>query len=180
MGTANKKITQKGDNYSEDTQKNARKSHWYSDIASTVTKCPLCDLKDKYIIAEEGDVVLAVNLFPYIDGHLMVIPRKHFEKLAECSLDDWEATHKLVSLGITIIKQGLGVKDVNVLYREGTPTSGSSLKHLHIHLLPVTDEFMAYEDFGFTYKFQDIEFAPVEMAKRLRKVCQDLRGGPED
>jgi len=64
MEMDNKKIPQVGDSYSEDAQKNARKSHWYSDIASTVTKCPLCDLKDKYIIAEEGAVVLAVNLFP--------------------------------------------------------------------------------------------------------------------
>jgi len=54
MEMDNKKIPQVGDSYSEDAQKNARKSHWYSDIASTVTKCPLCDLKDKYIIAEEG------------------------------------------------------------------------------------------------------------------------------
>ena len=177
METDTKKTIQKSGNYSEDAQKNARKSHWYSDIASTVTKCPFCDLKDKYIIAEEGGVVLTANLFPYIDGHLMVIPRRHFEKLALCSLDEWEAAHELIGLGIETIKKGLGVKDVNVLYREGTPTSGSSLKHLHIHLLPITDEFMVYEDFGCVYKFQDIEFAPVEMAERLRKVCQDLRDG---
>ena len=174
METDNKKIPQVGDSYSEDAQKNARKSHWYSDIASTVTKCPLCDLKDKYIIAEEGAVVLAVNLFPYVDGHLMIIPRKHYEKLAESPEKDWVDTQKLISLGINVIKKGLGVKDVNVLYREGTPTSGSSLKHLHIHLLPITDDFMVYEEFGFTYKFQDIEFAPVEMAERLRKVRKGL------
>ncbi len=163
------------DHYSDEAQKNARKSHWYSEIASTVTKCPFCDLKDKYVIAREKGVVLTMNLFPYIEGHLMVIPEKHFEKLADYSEEDWMATHEMISLGMDVIREGLGVKDVNVLYREGTKLSGSSLKHLHIHLLPITPEFMSYENFGFTYNFQDIEVAPVEMAELLRRVCRNLQ-----
>jgi diadenosine tetraphosphate (Ap4A) HIT family hydrolase len=175
MGIPKNKKQKKEDSYSETAQKNARKSHWYSDIASTVTKCPFCDLKEKYIIAEEGDVVLTMNLFPYIDGHLMVIPRRHFEKIKDYTDKEWSDTHKLISLGLDIIRKGTGVVDVNVLYREGTQKSGSSLKHLHIHLLPITPDFMNYENFGFTYKFQDIELAPAEMAKELRKICQDLQ-----
>lgn len=166
-------VTQQ-DGYSEEAQKNARKSHWYSEIASTVTKCPFCDLKEKYIIAESGDVVLTMNLFPYIDGHLMVIPRRHIEKLADYTPEDWQDTHKLIALGMDVIRKGIGVKDVNVLYREGTKKSGSSLKHLHIHLLPINPEFMVYENFRFSYNFQDIEVAPVEMAKKLRQVCQKI------
>lgn len=163
------------DDYSEEAQKNARKSHWYSDIASTVTKCPFCDLKDKYVVAREKDVVLTMNLFPYIEGHMMVIPTKHFEKLADYSEEDWLATHKMISLGMDVIRKGLGVKDVNVLYREGTEKSGSSLKHLHIHLLPITSGFMTYENFGFTYNFQDIDITPAEMAERFREVCRNLQ-----
>ncbi|MBD3366506.1 HIT domain-containing protein [candidate division WWE3 bacterium] len=166
--------TNKKHAYSEEAQKNARKSHWYSDIASSVTKCPFCDLKEKYIIAESGDVVLTMNLFPYIDGHLMVIPKKHIERLEDFSPQDWRDAHKMISLGMEVIRQGCDVKDVNVLYREGTKKSGSSLKHLHIHLLPITPEFMVYENFRFSYNFCDIEVAPVEMAKRLRSVAAEI------
>ncbi len=162
------------DYYSEESQLLGHKSQWYSKIASSITKCPLCDLKEKYFVAEEGNVVLTMNLFPYIDGHLMVIPKSHIEKLADFSTEDWQSVHKLVSLGIELLKKEFGVQDVNVLYREGTPTSGSSLKHLHIHLLPITPEFMVYEDQKFTYNFQDISVTPVKMAERLRKVCRDL------
>jgi diadenosine tetraphosphate (Ap4A) HIT family hydrolase len=162
------------DFYSTESQILGRKSQWYDKIASSVTKCPFCDLKDKYIIAEKGKMVLTVNLFPYVEGHLMVIPRTHIEKLADFSVEDWQSSKDLIALGIDLIKKGLKVQDVNVLYREGTKKSGSSLKHLHIHLLPITKDFMVYEDFGFTYKFQDIKVAPVDMAEKLRGICQKI------
>ncbi len=168
---ANKKA---GDPYSEEAQKNARKSRWYSDIASTVTKCPFCDLKEKYIIYEDSEVVLTVNLFPYTEGHLMIVPRRHVEKVSHLTGEEWASVHHLTSLGFEILRKGLKIKDLNLLYREGTKTSGSSLKHLHIHLLPVTEEFMEYRNFGFTYKFQDIEVSPVEMAAKLRKICRKI------
>ncbi len=158
------------DPYSDFAQKNARKSHWYSDIASSVTKCPFCDLKDKYIVAFRGNVVLTMNLFPYVDGHLMVIPRTHVERLADVSSEDWQDMHFLIDLGIRLVKEELQIPDVNVLYREGTAKSGSSLKHLHVHVIPVPKGFLRYENFGFTYAFQDIMVPPLEMAKRLRET----------
>jgi diadenosine tetraphosphate (Ap4A) HIT family hydrolase len=132
-------------------------------------------LKEKYIIAQTEKAVLTVNLFPYIEGHLMVIPKKHIERIAEFSGKDWKDCQDLISLGIEILKEAFQVQDVNVLYREGTAKSGSSLKHLHIHLLPIKEGFLTSDTVGFSYKYQDIEFAPVEVAEKLRKVCQKIQ-----
>ncbi|HOM77894.1 MAG TPA: HIT family protein [bacterium] len=163
------------DPYSEECQKNARKSILYSQIASSVTKCPFCDLKEKYVISQTEDVVLTVNLFPYIDGHLMVIPKKHIEKMEDFLKKDWQDCRELISLGIATLKEGLQVQDVNVLYREGTKNSGSSLKHLHIHLLPIKKGFMKGDTPGFGYKYQDLDFSPLEMAEKLRQVCWNIQ-----
>jgi diadenosine tetraphosphate (Ap4A) HIT family hydrolase len=162
------------DYYSDESQLLGHKSEWYDKIASSVTKCPLCDLRDKYLVAEKNGVVLTMNLFPYIDGHLMVVPRRHFEKHAAFTEEEMVAAHELTSLGMELLREELGVRDLNVLYREGTKDSGSSLKHLHIHIMPITKEFMQYKDHKFIYILQDVSVAPVEMARRLRKVCQKI------
>lgn len=174
-GTQKTKGEELIDFYSDESQILGHKSEWYDKIASSVTKCPFCDLKEKYLVAQEGDVVLTMNLFPYIDGHLMVIPREHIEKVADFSGEDWQAVHNLISLGIDLLKEAFKIQDVNVLYREGSSTSGSSLKHVHIHLLPVTPDFMTYDGKAFKYNLQDITVPPVKMAERLRKVCKTLK-----
>jgi len=170
--TDTRKNTQLGyiDPYCEEAQKNARKNSQYSKIANSVTKCPFCDLKEKYIVAQRENAVLTVNLFPYIDGHLMVIPREHIEHLSEMPLKTWEDCHKLLTLGISLLKKALNAQDVNVLYREGSKLSGSSLKHLHIHILPILEGFMVSDEQGMGYKYQIIKKSPQEMAKILRDL----------
>lgn len=161
------------DFYDPEYLKNARKSEWYDVVTKNLTKCPFCDLKKKYIITEKEGMVLTVNLFPYIDGHLMVIPRKHVESIASLTKKEWGATQSLIDLGIKLISEGLKIDNANVLYREGN-ISGMSLKHLHIHILPITKEFMKYEKQKFTWTFQDIKLAPLEEAEMLRKVCKKI------
>jgi len=46
--------------------------NWYENLCKGLTKCPLCDLRKKYIISEGRKMVLTTNLYPYIDGHLMI------------------------------------------------------------------------------------------------------------
>lgn len=165
----------KQDFYSEEAQKNARKSQWYDDITRTLTKCPFCDLKSKYILAEEGNIVLTMNLFPYIEGHLMVIPRKHIERFSDLSKKDWADTKELLDLGIKSIREVTSVYDINILYREGSLSSGSSLKHMHIHIMPITPKFLKYEKQRFIWEFQDINISPLEMAEKFRKVCKKIQ-----
>jgi diadenosine tetraphosphate (Ap4A) HIT family hydrolase len=159
------------DLYSEEVQKSARVSDWYERVKSSLDKCPFCDLKGKYIVAEKDNVVLTVNIFPYIDGHLLIIPRRHLKKFDEINLTEWRAMRYLIKLGIKILEEELGIENTNTLYREGVK-AGVSLEHLHMHILPITPEFMQYKKTHFIWKFQEIKFAPVEMAKRLRKACE--------
>ena len=161
------------DFYDPEYLKNARKSKWYDVVTRNLTKCPFCDLKEKYIIKEVGGMVLTVNLFPYIDGHLMVVPKRHTESFDDLNKAEWEACHYLINLGMKIIRKQYNIDNINVLYREGK-SAGASLKHFHIHILPITDAFMKYENQKFTWTFQDIELAPLEEAEMLRKTCQEI------
>lgn len=158
------------DPYADYAQMNARTvSEWYDRVASSVEKCPFCDLKEKYLIYERNNVVLTVNLFPYIDGHLMVIPKRHIEKLSELTHDEWLVIKELVDAGVRVLKAEFNYDNINVLYREGNKESGSSLKHLHVHILPITPDFLHYEKTHFTWTFQTIKFPPRIVAENLKK-----------
>lgn len=161
------------DYYDPEVQKNARKSAWYDDVTRNLTKCPFCDLKEKYLIAEKDGVVLTVNLFPYIDGHLMIIPRRHVEDFETLNKEEWAAAQDLIKVGIKLLKQELNYENTNTLYREGAK-SGMSLKHMHIHIMPITPEFLHYEGENkrFIMEFQNINLSPLEMAEKLRNACK--------
>lgn len=146
---------------------NPRVSDWYDRVVSALDKCVFCDLKEKYIIAEEGGMVLSVNLFPYLDGHLLIIPRRHIEKFQEITQDEWVTINHLIILGIDLLKKGFGTEDSNILYREGGVGSGKSLGHLHFHIMPCVPGFLERDQKGIFYTYQELKLSPVEIARLL-------------
>lgn len=148
------------DYYSSEMQKDARTSGKYTEIMASLTKCPFCDLKTKYFVKEGVDVALTVNLFPYIDGHLLVIPKRHVEKLDDLTASEFTEIGEMLKLGKARLREILGISSVNVLYREGVK-SGSSLGHLHFHIIPMEPPVFVPKNYELTY-------APIEVAEKLR------------
>lgn len=145
------------------TDYNARKKGTYGDIWTNTGKCVFCDLREKYIITENDKAVLTVNLFPYIDGHLMVIPKRHIESFENIDIDEWTAMQELAKVGIKLLREVLNIHEVWVLQRapEGFKAN-KSVPHSHMFLLPYSKDLN-------TWHFQDIKIAPIDLAKRLRE-----------
>lgn len=151
---------------------NPRVGDWYDRVVGSLDKCVFCDLKDKYIIAEESEMVLSVNLFPYLDGHLLIIPRRHIERFKELTDKEWHAVYRLTALGIDLLKHGFGIEDSNIVYREGGIGSGKSLGHLHFHIMPCVPGFLDRNERGIFYTYQELKLTPLEVAERLRKFAK--------
>lgn len=137
-------------------------NYWYEKAWKEAGKCVFCDLRDKYIIAEKDSVVLTVNLFQYIDGHLLIIPRRHFESLSETTPQEWRAIFYLANLGIQRLKERLNIDNVLLLDR---PTSGyktgKTVAHSHFHIIPFKSELV-------NWNYQQIKIHPIELAKKLK------------
>jgi len=166
--------SQNPDPYSDEAQLNARFAvKWYNEIASSVTKCPFCDLRAKYFVAELEHVALTVNLFPYEDGHLLILPKRHIEKLSEVTGEELKEMHELTVLGMDLLRRHFSYKNLNVLYREGGKGAGQSLKHFHTHILPV-DRILKYKQGGFEWDFQKISQLPIKIAEDLRTLANSM------
>jgi len=136
--------------------------YWYEEAWKHAGKCVFCDLKQKYIIAEKDNVVLTVNLYQYIDGHLMVIPRRHFESLDETNPAEWKAIFHLLNLGVKKLRDKLKIEDIYILDRplSGFKT-GKTVAHSHFHIIPYQPELVSWH-------YQKISFHPEELAEKLR------------
>jgi len=142
---------------------NSRTYGDYAKVWQSTGKCVFCDLKDKYIIMEKDGVVLTVNIFPYINGHLLIIPRRHFEDFDEATQKEWSAVKKLSEIGKYLLQNSLKVQSVWFLHRMGKGFKAQkTVAHAHAHLIPFDEKL-------FKWEFQEITTAPIYLASKLRE-----------
>ena len=80
-------------------------------------------------------VTVALNLYPYNPGHLMVFPNRHVEDLTKLSSDEVIEMHRLTVLSMKIIRELYHSQGFNIGYNLGE-AAGASIKHLHLHIVP--------------------------------------------
>lgn len=154
-------MKKKKDFFNKKWQLSARTKGKYDEIAKNVGKCVFCDLKEKYIVAKDSGLVLTTNLFPYIDGHLLVIPKRHIKNYLDLSENEIMAYHRLAKKGLKLLREALDIDSVWFLLREGEQT-GKTVKHLHWQIMPFVKGLV-------TWHYQEVRLAPEELARLLRK-----------
>jgi len=148
---------------------NARTSDWYDHIWKTVGKCVFCDLKEKYILHEENGVVLTINIYPYIDGHLMAIPRRHVSSPKELSQLEWETMRKFTYLAKKLMRKAYGHKRMWTLIREGGAEAQMTVTdHLHMQLIPFDSPDLC------KWNYRELNFTPLENVEKYKKLAKDF------
>ncbi|MFC1790464.1 adenylyltransferase/cytidyltransferase family protein [Patescibacteria group bacterium] len=154
------------DPHSRDVQLAARENGFYQKVLEAVAqrgKCVFCDLKKKYLVAEKNKVVLTVALYPYTDGHLLIIPRRHLESVDQLTALEQTAIFDLTSRGKALLNRSLKIANFWLLIREGNGIkAGKTVDHLHFHLLPYDPRVIRMAD-------TTLKIAPLKLAQILRK-----------
>lgn len=115
--------------------RDARVTGEYEGIWQSVGKCVFCDLNDKYILFEENGIVLTTVLFAYIDGHMMIIPRRHVKSVKELTPSEWETMRKFMYVAKKLIREVHGIKGMQIVQKDGAEAQ-STVEHLHFHAIP--------------------------------------------
>ncbi len=125
------------DQKKQELYRDARTTGAYNEIWQSVGKCVFCDLKDKYIVYEENGMVLTIAVFAYIDGHMMIIPRRHVRSAKDLTPQEWETTRKLTYIAKKIIRDVHDIKGIQMVLRDGGVVAQSTVSdHLHMHCIP--------------------------------------------
>jgi histidine triad (HIT) family protein len=86
-------------------------------------------------VFETDDLLSFLDIGPLAEGHLLVIPKNHYERLEEMPPEAVAAlTRHLPALGKALL-QVTGAAGYNVLQNNGK-VSGQEVMHVHFHLIP--------------------------------------------
>ena len=90
---------------------------------------------DSFKIYEDDDILAFLDVGPLSDGHTLVIPKQHFEKIHQCP----DAVLGRIFSKIGIIAKAVFVAmdsdGYNVLCNNGR-AAGQLVEHLHFHIVP--------------------------------------------
>jgi len=99
----------------------------------------------------EDKVVLAfLDIGPLSDGHTLVIPKQHFEKLHECPAEVLGPVASRLGKIAEAVAGAMNSEGYNVLCNNGR-AAGQLVEHLHFHIIPrntgdgVFDRWPAYK-----------------------------------
>ncbi len=100
--------------------------------------CPFCNIYKKNIVLEQGKNVFVIFSNPRLmPGHLLVIPKRHVEKISELNSEEQqELLDTVVKFQEKILDKIAVGCDIKQNYRPFQKKGGLSINHLHIHLLP--------------------------------------------
>ncbi len=86
-------------------------------------------------VVESEHAVVAINLYPYNSGHLMIFPKRHVTDLRDLSDAEESEISKLTKFFLTVLDKTYKPTGYNVGYNLGE-YAGASIGHIHCHVIP--------------------------------------------
>ncbi len=77
-----------------------------------------------------------LNLYPYTNAHLMVVPNRHISDLELLSKDELYELFDLVCQMVKILKKTYKIDGCNIGINLGKAAGAGVDEHLHVHIVP--------------------------------------------
>jgi histidine triad (HIT) family protein len=85
-------------------------------------------------IYEDEDVLAFLDIGPISDGHTLVIPKQHFEKLHDCPTEILSKVSSQLGKIAGAVAAAMNSDGYNVLCNNGK-AAGQLIEHLHFHII---------------------------------------------
>ncbi len=104
--------------------------------------CVFCDSlknpsnENSLIIYQDKATFIILNLYPYNNGHLMVVPKRHLSDFSELTIHEHAEIMKNIDLSIKALKIVLQPHGFNIGANLGRVAGAGIDTHLHFHIVP--------------------------------------------
>jgi ATP adenylyltransferase len=100
----------------------------------------LSDPEAEPLVLHRGATCFVIlNLFPYNNGHLMVIPNRHIASLAAATPDELDELIVLTRIAEIALTEAYAPHGINMGINLGKPAGAGILDHVHMHVVPRWD-----------------------------------------
>jgi len=105
------------------------------------TGCVFCDVApigapDSLVVWEGRTCYVVLNLYPYNNGHLMVVPRRHIATLSDLTPDELQEVAVLMRHAEGVLHDAYHPEGINAGINLGRAAGAGIHEHLHVHLVP--------------------------------------------
>ena len=88
------------------------------------------------VIYREKDVFTIMNLYPYNNGHLMVVPRRHIFKINQITTVEFAEITRQITLATDALTKLYEPHGFNIGANVGKAAGAGIDTHLHFHIVP--------------------------------------------
>jgi ATP adenylyltransferase len=113
------------------------KDHGYDGVACVFCELPTqADDASTYILYRGRRAFVIMNLYPYNNGHLMMVPYAHVDSLA--ALDEKTVTElmALARRSQAVLEERMRPQGYNLGVNQGRAAGAGIADHVHMHLVP--------------------------------------------
>ena len=111
--------------------------------------CVFCDVGNKElerVIRDNKNTFVVLSNPRLMSGHMLVMPKRHVEKLSELSEEEREELfNQTIQLQEKVLETLAPGCDISQHYRPFIPNSRFKVSHLHIHVRPRTLDDELYQ-----------------------------------
>ena len=136
------------------------------------TPLPAAPSRDDLILFRGRLCYVILNLYPYNNGHLMVVPNRHVGTLAAATADELTELMRLTRHAEMALGEAYRPQGINVGVNLGRSAGAGIVDHLHIHVVPRWTG-----DTNFMSVVGNVRVVPEELGdtiKRLRPIFERL------
>ncbi len=105
--------------------------------------CVFCDVlrnpasdEENFIVHRAGFNFVILNIYPYISGHLMIVPYAHFADLDYAPKETTDELMDLTKKCQSILREVYQPDGMNVGMNFGKAAGAGVAEHFHLHILP--------------------------------------------
>lgn len=98
--------------------------------------CKCSSRCDEYMLFDGKTAYVMMNKYPYVNGHLMIIPQRHIGKIEDLTQDERKEIFDLMELAVKALKEAMSPDGFNIGVNIGKAAGAGIEEHFHVHIIP--------------------------------------------
>jgi ATP adenylyltransferase len=126
--------------------------------------------RDNYILYRGERAYLILNLYPYNNGHIMVVPYQHVASLEDLDVPTLTEMMLLLNRSLKALRKAITPAGFNIGVNLGEAAGAGITEHVHIHIVP-----RWFGDTNFMPVVADLRVIPEQLEStydRLRQILE--------
>jgi len=133
-------------------------------------ECIFCDIVDKkidsYVVYENKLLLAMLDIDPINEGHVLLIPKKHYLDLDEIPENEITEIFKCAKKIVKSLKKVYKLNGYSIMQNGG---DFNDIGHFHLHIFP------RYHSDGFGWKYSDTEYlVSMEVCNKIKEALNDV------